>query len=363
MNLWNGIRFNLIDKITVLRTFGLSKLWYLLNFIVLEEQEIKYFEVLSFNYIWAKKAETIKRDILTNDFKDGGLNMVCIRSKINMIIIRNLLYIKLNMSRPQYQFGIFWMKFHFKEFLKNFNILPFGLDENRPIMYKTMLELSKKFSVKYLSWVNAENERRKIKYDEKLKKNVNKDQIQPFIAFSDNFLKNSGILSSKLIYKLFLIENSTIKNLDHNLSKSVQEYIYTKIHKIINSSKVRLTNYKLLHHGLPTNSKFKNRYDKNCFMCKRVLNENTEHIFVKCEQTVKIFEYIKSNFLGNKNIKNSLVLLKFKRDLTVEDYKVLSCFTYCLWRVRNECKHRNDVNPFEIFKILFNKWYISLTST
>ena len=184
------------------------------------------------------------------------------------------------MSRPQYQFGIFWMKFHFKEFLKNFNILPFGLDENRPIMYKTMLELSKKISVKYLSWVNAENERRKIKYDEKLKKNVNKDQIQPFIAFSDNFLKNSGILSSKLIYKLFLIENSTIKNLDHNLSKSVQEYIYTKIHKIINSSKVRLTNYKLLHHGLPTNSKFKNRYDKNCFMCKRVLNENTEHIYL-----------------------------------------------------------------------------------
>ena len=118
LNLWNGIRFNLIDKITVLRTFGLSKLWYLLNFIVLEEQEIKYFEVLSFNYIWAKKAETIKRDILTNDFKDGGLNMVCIRSKINMIIIRNLLYIKLNMSRPQYQFGIFWMKFHFKEFLQ-----------------------------------------------------------------------------------------------------------------------------------------------------------------------------------------------------------------------------------------------------
>jgi hypothetical protein len=27
LNLWNGIRFNLIDKITVLRTFGLSKLW------------------------------------------------------------------------------------------------------------------------------------------------------------------------------------------------------------------------------------------------------------------------------------------------------------------------------------------------
>ena len=44
LNLWNGIRFNLIDKVTVLRTFALSKLWYLLNFTTLEEEEIKEFE-------------------------------------------------------------------------------------------------------------------------------------------------------------------------------------------------------------------------------------------------------------------------------------------------------------------------------
>jgi hypothetical protein len=100
LNLWNGIRFNLIDKITVLRTFGLSKLWYLLNFITLDEKEIKNIESLSFNYIWGNKVETIKRDTLIAEFKDGGLNMISIRAKINMIVIRNLLYIKLNMDRP-----------------------------------------------------------------------------------------------------------------------------------------------------------------------------------------------------------------------------------------------------------------------
>jgi hypothetical protein len=92
LNLWNGLRFNMIDKVTVLRTFALSKLWYLLNFITLEEQEIKNFEALSFNYLWGNKVETIKRETLIADFKDGGLNMTCIRAKINMIIIRNLLY-------------------------------------------------------------------------------------------------------------------------------------------------------------------------------------------------------------------------------------------------------------------------------
>jgi hypothetical protein len=129
----------MIDKVTVIRTFGLSKLWYLLNFITLEEQDIKDFECLTFNYIWSNKVETIKRETIISEFKDGGLNMVCIRAKINMIIIRNLLYIKLNISRPQYQFSVNWMKFYFKDYLKNFNILPFVLEKNRPKIYNAML--------------------------------------------------------------------------------------------------------------------------------------------------------------------------------------------------------------------------------
>jgi len=362
LNLWNGIRFNLIDKITVLRTFGLSKLWYLLNFITLEEKEIKNIESLSFNYIWGNKVETIKRDTLIAEFKDGGLNMISIRAKINMIMIRNLLYIKLNMNRPQYQFSLYWMKFYFKEYLKNFNILPIGLEKDRPKIYSLMIENLKKFSVKFSSWVNIENERRKKIYDERVKKITNKEQIKAFTPYSNNFLINSGILTSKLIYKLFLADYSEIKNLDHNISKSDQEYIFYKIHKILNSSKVRLTNFKLLHHGLSTNSKFNNRYNNSCYMCKKTLNENSEHIFVKCELAKKFFNYIKHDFLEKKELKNSLVLLKFKRDLAGKDYGILSCYVYCVWRVRNECKHGNDVDPFEIFKIFFNKWYISITN-
>ena len=194
-----------------------------------------------------------------------------------------------------------------------------------------------------------------------MKKITNRDQLKVFVPYSNNFLINSGILYSKLVYKLFLIDFSVVKNLDHNISKNDQEYIFSKIHKFINSSKIRLTNYKLIHHGLMTNSKFKNRYDKNCFMCKKTLNENEEHIFVKCKEAEKCFEHIKYKLI-DKKLKNSLVLLKFKRGLAEQDYKILSCYVYCVWRVRNECKHGNGVNPFETFKILFNKWYISLTN-
>ncbi len=69
------------------------------------------------------------------------------------------------------------------------------------------------------------------------------------------------------------------------------------------------------------------------------------------------------NFMIKKSLQNSLVLLKFKRKITEKDHKVLSCYVYCVWRVRNECKHQDINDPFETIKVLFNKWYISLTET
>jgi hypothetical protein len=254
--------------------------------------------------------------------------MISIRAKINTIMIRNLLYIKLNMDRPQYQFSIYWMKFYFKEYLKNFNILPMGLEKDRPKIYSRIIEESKKFSKKFSGWIIIENERRKKIYDAKVKKISNKDHIKPFAPYSNNFLINSGILDSKLIYKLFLTDHSEVKNLDHSISKSDQEYIFSKIHRILNSSKIRVTNFKLIHHGLSTNSKFKNRYNNCCFMCKKTLNENSEHIFVKCELAENFFDFIKNAYLDKKELQNSLVLLKFKRDVTERDYKILSCYVY-----------------------------------
>jgi hypothetical protein len=68
-------------------------------------------------------------------------------------------------------------------------------------------------------------------------------------------------------------------------------------------------------------------------MCKKTLNENSEHIFVKCELAENFFDFIKNAYLDKKELQNSLVLLKFKRDVTERDYKILSCYVYCVWRV------------------------------
>ena len=77
-----------------------------------------------------------------------------------MIFIRNMLYIKLNMTMPQYQFSIYWMKFYFREYLKNFNAIPGGLDKERPKYFEKMIECFKEYSKKFGVWCSAnENEK------------------------------------------------------------------------------------------------------------------------------------------------------------------------------------------------------------
>jgi len=355
LSLWNNIRFNLIDKITVLRTFALSKLWYLLNFMNIEETDIKRLETLAFNYIWNGKRELIKRKVLYCDFRDGGLNMVCIRAKIQMIYIRNLLYIKFNRHRPQYQFSIYWMKFeHFREYIENFNISPTADVKYRPIFYQVLLENAKKFKIMFDKWVKVENENRM-----KLIKVKNKIKI-----LNSNFLKNPEILKSKFIYNMFLEQHKEKKyiKLPNHIDKNEEPIIFLDINKL-NSSNIRLVNYKLLYNALPTNFKFKNKYDNECFMCKKKINEDCEHIFIKCERAREFYEYVRHAYLHKKNLPNSLDLLEFKRGISEDDYRALSCFVYSVWRVRNMCKHNElDVNLTNNFKIIFNKWLVTLSN-
>jgi hypothetical protein len=248
------------------------------------------------------------------------------------------------------------MKFFFREFIENFNIKPVGTDEERPNLYKSMLECAKSFSKIFEAWSKIEN-------DKRTKINAIRNNNKPVKLLNNLFLNNSNLLKSKFIYNLILekyVEKISLK-LPSNIENKEQINIFLDINRL-NSSNIRLVNYKLLLNGLPTNEKFGNRYDKVCYMCKKILNESPKHIFIMCEISKKNYEYMRQNYLHKKNLENSLDLLKFKRRVTENDYKALSCFIYSVWRIRNMCKH-NEIseNHFSNFKTVFNKWFITLS--
>ena len=284
--------------------------------------------------------------------------MVNIRAKLDMIRIRNLMYIKKNINRPQYRFSIYWMKFYFRDYLTNFNICPCGKEDDRPILYIDMIKKYKKFSNLFKIWCDSENPKRKTIFE---KKNREKGKI--FKPLDGKFLNNLTILKSRFIYSMCVKENIVMPKIPLDLTEIEQKNLYSKIHKLNKSSCIRIINYKLMFNGLPTNKKFKNRYGKMCFMCKKIVVEDIEHIFVNCNQTKLFYEFIRVKFLKNKNLKNSIDILQYKNKVSDEDFKILSTFIYTVWRIRNMSIYESGFDCQVVFKILYGKWLLSKSVT
>ena len=116
---------------------------------------------MAFKFIW-NGCELIKRSTLLLDYSEGGLNMISIRAKLRAISIRNLLYVKFSINRPQYQLSAYWLKFQLRNYIKNFNIFPGGLESNRPTFFKEMIFNLNLFKKLYSKWVISQNEKRRI---------------------------------------------------------------------------------------------------------------------------------------------------------------------------------------------------------
>ena len=111
VNIWKTVKTNMLERIVICKTFILSKLWYVVNFLILEEKYIVSIERMIFMFIWNSPMELIKRKTLCLDYEEGGLKMICIRTKIKTILLKNFLDIILNKERMFYQLSVKWLKF------------------------------------------------------------------------------------------------------------------------------------------------------------------------------------------------------------------------------------------------------------
>ena len=74
---WNHRKLSLTGKITVVKTFALPKLIYpltVLNNPPLDILKKIKFEI--FNFIWDSKPDEIKRSVIMQDYKNGGLRLI-----------------------------------------------------------------------------------------------------------------------------------------------------------------------------------------------------------------------------------------------------------------------------------------------
>ena len=111
-------------------------------------------------------------------------------------MLRNFIYTKKNLDRPQCQLSVYWLKFNLKDFLENFNIIPCGDDSKRQFVFVKMIETINSFKNLYKKWSIKEIERRK-KYCDK------KDLIQ----FKYNLIVNDYRIISLYVLAIWLTRN------------------------------------------------------------------------------------------------------------------------------------------------------------
>jgi hypothetical protein len=69
--IWDGERLNIIERVVVSKTFLSSKLWYIINFITMSEENKGMIENMIHKFIWSNSMELIKRNTLILPYESG----------------------------------------------------------------------------------------------------------------------------------------------------------------------------------------------------------------------------------------------------------------------------------------------------
>lgn len=87
LRVWKGRKLKLRGKITVVNGLIMSKLMYTMNVLDAPERVIREIDKVISDFIWDGKGVRIAKEILENDYKDGGLKLVNLERKIRAMRI------------------------------------------------------------------------------------------------------------------------------------------------------------------------------------------------------------------------------------------------------------------------------------
>jgi len=73
LNSWHSRGLSLQGRILVLKALGLSQLTYVLTNLVVPNHYLKQIDQICFNFIWNNKKAKVKKDVLIQDYDQGGL--------------------------------------------------------------------------------------------------------------------------------------------------------------------------------------------------------------------------------------------------------------------------------------------------
>ena len=80
LSCWLLRRLTLLGKVTVIKSLAASQLVYIMSSLPSSQSYLKEIHQLLHNFLWEGRGDKIKRSVMINEYKDGGLKMLDIRS-------------------------------------------------------------------------------------------------------------------------------------------------------------------------------------------------------------------------------------------------------------------------------------------
>ena len=80
LNCWQVRRLTLLGKITVIKSLAASQLVYIMSPLPSSQSHLKEIHQILYNFLWDGRGDKIKRSVMLNEYKDGGLKMLHIQS-------------------------------------------------------------------------------------------------------------------------------------------------------------------------------------------------------------------------------------------------------------------------------------------
>ena len=316
---WSNVDLDMLQRIVACKTFMLSKLWFITQFIYIEKKFLKEINSIVFKFIWGNSFELLKRNTMILPSGSGGLGIFHIEAKLETISMQQFNYITRNYNRVCYNLSVYWLKQKLRSLnFKNYNIIPEGSDKERPKVYSFMIrcmEKYKKINTKYTLGAHILNS--KIMYINFRKKYEERPKYEKLNIKMDWKLVNSKLMNKRL------------------------------------DSKLREINFRVLNNCLNLNIKYPNKFGQKCFLCRKKV-ETLEHLFITCHLTKKFFDNVKT-LLGKHNLLLNEDLIYYSSELDSFENVIIAIFKLCVWKIRNYKRIKEVSDDIAFFKNLFNK--------
>ena len=395
---WEYRNLTLYGKITIIKTFALSKINHVLSAIPEPKDFTKKLQKIFNDFLWNGKRNTIKHTTLILDYSKGGLKMVDLPSFTKAI---RLAWVKrLLTSSGQWQNLTNEILNRFSKsifFLNNNSITKLNKTIQNPFWKQILIDwVSLQNKPDHLVIWNNEDLKingKSIAYKSFIDNNIifiedllspgkefyTYEQLQSkFPQLKTNFIQYQGLIkaipkewknaytvtNSSILNKLLknekpskIIYQSLIEKIGSSAHSSKQKWeqilsanlnwekIYSKPQFTTKDKKLKLLQYKISHRRVATNEfldKIKIKNNANCTFCKSNI-ETIEHLFYQCQYSKNILNFIKNKINQNTQItfpeEMESILLGEKIENVGLNY-ILLCYKYFIYR----CKYQ-EANP------------------